>query len=228
MFNVIIPLRSGSKGLKNKNISTFGNESLVNCLLNKITNIRDINKIYILTDSKSYKQKIKKHKKVDLSYHRPKRLSLDNSNIYDLVSHFIKWESEKENKIKNILLLQVTSPLLNKKEIEKTILFIKKKKIKSLFHVCEIIENPNDCIKGYNKNWSFLSKKIKVNRQNYDKYYFITGSLYFFTKNFFLKYKKFYKKKSIAYKVDKINFIDIDTNFDLALAKAVENLKIRN
>ena len=91
-----------------------------------------------------------------------------------------------------------------------------------------MIENPNDCIKGYNKNWSFLSKKIKVNRQNYDKYYFITGSLYFFTKNFFLKYKKFYKKKSIAYKVDKINFIDIDTNFDLALAKAVENLKIRN
>ena len=62
----------------------------------------------------------------------------------------------------------------------------------------------------------------------FDSFYFITGSLWFFTKKFFLKYKKFYNKKSYAYKIDKINFVDIDTMFDFEIAKKLTNLKIRN
>ncbi len=228
MFDVIVPLRSGSKGLKDKNILQFGNQNLINHLLNKIINIKDINKIFVLTDSEKYKKKIKKNKKINIDYLRPKKLSLGDSKIYDLISHFLKWASVKNHKMKNILLLQVTSPLLNKVEIEKTISFIKKKRVNSLFHVCEMIEHPSECIKGLNKKWSFLTKNNKINRQNYEKYYFITGSLYFFTKNFFLKNKKFYIKNSYAYEVDKINFVDIDTNFDFAISKALKKFKIRN
>ena len=46
----------------------------------------------------------------------------------------------------------------------------------------------------------------------------------FFTKKFFLKHKKFYNEKSFAYKVDKVNFVDIDTKFDLEVAKRLKNL----
>ena len=49
-----------------------------------------------------------------------------------------------------------------------------------------------------------------------------------FYKKVFLKYKKFYNKKSYAYKIDKINFVDIDTMFDFEIAKKLTNLKIRN
>ena len=44
---------------------------------------------------------------------------------------------------KNLVLLQVTSPLLSKYEISKTLNFISKKKIQSLFHVSKVIEHPN-------------------------------------------------------------------------------------
>ena len=37
-----------------------------------------------------------------------------------------------------------------------------------------------------------------------------------------------HNEKSFAYKVDKINFVDIDTKFDLEVAKRLKNLKIRN
>ena len=174
------------------------------------------------------KKKIIKHKKINTEYIRLKKHSADNSIIYDLVNHFLKWLNIKKYKTEKILLLQVTSPLLHKNEISKTISFIKQKKISSLFHVSEMIEHPYECIKGFKKKWSPIIKNNKVNRQNFDSFYFITGSLWFFTKKFFLKYKKFYNKKSYAYKIDKINFVDIDTMFDFEIAKKLTNLKIRN
>jgi len=228
MFDVVIPIRSGSKEIKNKNIKKFNRDNLTNLLLKKIINLKDINRIFILTDSIDYKKKIIKHKKINTEYIRLKKHSADNSIIYDLVNHFLKWSDIKKYKTEKILLLQVTSPLLHKNEISKTISFIKQKKISSLFHVSEMIEHPYECIKGFKKKWSPIIKNNKVNRQNFDSFYFITGSLWFFTKKFFLRYKKFYNKKSYAYKVDKINFVDIDTMFDFEIAKKLTNLKIRN
>ena len=228
MFDVVIPIRSGSKEIKNKNIKKFNRDNLTNLLLKKIINLKDINRIFILTDSVNYKKRIIKHNKINLEYLRLKKYSEDNSKIYDLVNHFLKWSDSKNYKVEKILLLQATSPLLRKNEIEKTLSFIKKKKINSLFHVSEMVEHPYECIKGFKKKWSHLIKTNKVNRQNFDKFYFITGSLWFFTKKFFLTYKKLYNKKSFAYKVDKINFVDIDTMFDFEIAKKLINLKTRN
>ena len=228
MFDVVIPIRSGSKEIKDKNIKKFNTDNLTNLLLKKIINLKDIDRIFILTDSTDYKKKIIKHKKINTEYIRLKKHSADNSIIYDLVNHFLKWLDIKKYKTEKILLLQVTSPLLHKNEISKTISFIKQKKINSLFHVSEMIEHPYECIKGFKKKWSPIIKNNKVNRQNFDSFYFITGSLWFFTKKFFLRYKKFYNKKSYAYKIDKINFVDIDTMFDFEIAKKLTNLKIRN
>ena len=229
MFDVIIPLRAGSKGIKNKNIALFNGEILVNFLIKKILKIKNINKIYILTDSEKYKKKILKHQKVDTSYIRSKKLSEDNSSIYELIDDFLKFIQKRNILINKILMFQVTSPLLNIIEIKKTLSFILDKKLSSLFHVTKMIEHPEDCIKGLKNNWRPLSKKRVVNRQNYNQnYYFITGSLFYFTKKFFQKYKVTYNKSSFAYKVDKINFIDIDSRFDLEVAKKILNLKIRN
>ena len=229
MFDVIIPLRAGSKGLKNKNIALFNGEILVNFLIKKILKIKNINKIYILTDSEKYKKKILKHQKIDTSYIRSKRLSEDNSSIYELVDDFLKFIQKRNILINKILMFQVTSPLLNIIEIKKTLSFILDKKLSSLFHVTKMIEHPEDCIKGFKNNWRPLSKKRVVNRQNYNQnYYFITGSLFYFTKKFFQKYKVTYNKSSFAYRVDKINFIDIDSKFEFEVAKKILNLKIRN
>ena len=96
-------------------------------------------------------------------------------------------------------------------------------------HVSEILENPHETIYGNETKWSFLIKKRITNRQNYKKnYFFITGSMFYFTKKFFLRYKTIYNDKSYAYKVDKINFIDIDDPFTFELSKKIINMKIRN
>lgn len=227
-FDVIIPLRSKSKGLKNKNILNFEKkENLTNHTLKKIINLKSINKIYILTDSQFYKKKILSHKKIDKNYIRQKKHSHENSKIQNLVFDFL--QSFNKNCPKNLILLQVTSPLLSKYEISKTLNFISKKKIQSLFHVSKVVEHPNEIIQSKNSKWKYLIKKRVTNRQNYLKeYFFITGSLFFFTKNFIFKYKNLYNEKSFAYEVDKINFVDIDDKFTYEMSQNLKKMKNRN
>ena len=96
MFDVIIPIRSGSTGLKNKNILQFSEDYLVNFLIKKIIKIKLIRRIFILTDIENYKKKIINHKKINLEYIRPKSLSKKNSLAVDLIDHFIKWADKKK------------------------------------------------------------------------------------------------------------------------------------
>ena len=229
MFEAIIPLRSKSRGLKNKNILLFKNKvNLVNYTLKKLIKIQKIKKIYILTDSNYYKKKIINHKKIDKNYRRTRKLSSSNSKIDDLVKDFLSnYNTNITNK--NFLLFQVTSPTLKANEIIKTLNFIIKEKLSSLMHVTDVIESPYEIIQIKNKKWIYLMKKRFLNRQNYlKKFLFITGSLFFFTRSFFNKSKKIISLKTYPYKIDKINFIDIDDKFTFELARKVTDLKQRN
>lgn len=226
MYDAIIPLRSGSKGIRNKNLINFKGDKLINFTIKKLLKIKEIKRIFVLTDSKSYKKKIVKNKKIDLTYNRPKSLSKDNSSINDVVLDFLK--KDKFLNLDKILFFHVTTPMISIKEIRDSIKFIEKKKLKSLIHVSEMIEPPYECINKKGKNWKLLTGKYVTNRQNFKKFYFITGSMYYFTKKFFLINKKAYNKNTYAYEVDKINFIDINTMFDYENAKLLYNKKYRN
>ena len=117
MFDAIIPLRSKSQGLKNKNISPFYKKiNLANFTINKLINIKKIRKIYILSDSIKYKKKITNHKKIDKSYIRKISLSESNSKIDSLIDDFLK-NYYLNNEKQNFLLFQVTNQTLSLKEI---------------------------------------------------------------------------------------------------------------
>ena len=94
--------------------------------------------------------------------------------------------------------------MISIREIRKSLKFINKKKKQSLFHVSEMIEAPYECINKIGVNWKLLSKSFLVNRQNYKKYYFITGSMFYFFKKLFFKKKKFLLKDLMPTKLIKL------------------------
>ena len=71
---------------------------------------------------------------MDSNYLRKKKYSEVNSKINDLINDFILHYYPFKNN-QNLLILQVTSPTLSIKEINRTLKFIKKKKTK-ISHAC--------------------------------------------------------------------------------------------
>ena len=100
---------------------------MVNFTIKKLLDIKKINKIYVLTDLTFYKKKIIKHKKIDTTYKRTKKLSTANSKIDDLIDDFLNFYNDKKRNTK-FLIFQVTSPVLKKSEIIKSLKFIQSKK----------------------------------------------------------------------------------------------------
>ena len=118
MFNtVIVPMRSGSKGIKNKNIREFVNLPLYYWNIKKLYNLYHmgkVNKIIVSSDSDWYLDRVKdsfsfiKEDALILSK-RPDFLSTDVTTTEEVCSY----ELEKYNINDGILsIIEVTSPLI--------------------------------------------------------------------------------------------------------------------
>ena len=83
----IIPARSGSKRLKNKNIRKIKEKPLLDLTINAAINCKEIKVILLTTDIKNYLQK--KFKKVHV-INRPKHLASDKSSTEITMLHAIQ------------------------------------------------------------------------------------------------------------------------------------------
>ena len=84
----IIPARSGSKGLKNKNILRLNKKPLVKFTIDQAKKSKFINKISVSTDSKIV-NKIAKKEKIWCDKLRPKKISGDKSKLYHAIKFVI-------------------------------------------------------------------------------------------------------------------------------------------
>ena len=129
-YIIFIPFRSGSKGLKNKNIKLVSGKPLYYWTL-KIA--REICvEIYISTD---YNKNILTHLSDNESFiTRSDQFARDETLMSEVISDFIK--SEKIIN-KNIILLQVTSPLRVKEDILNCITRFESKKHDLVTTICK-------------------------------------------------------------------------------------------
>ena len=76
----IIPARSGSKRVKNKNIRIFKGKRLIINTLEQVKKSKFFSKIHVSTDCKKIK-KIIEYFDINIDFLRPKKLSKDNVAI---------------------------------------------------------------------------------------------------------------------------------------------------
>ena len=216
-----IPARSGSKGLKNKNILLYKNKPLI---IHTLKFANSLNNVFpfVSTDSPKYLAIVKKYQKNHFEYLRPKKYSKDNSLTQSGLKHALKWlKKEKNMEFDNIILLQPTSPNRSKKKINYIIKKFLRNKSQSLMTVKQSLEPPEILI-NLKKKWNFLVKHNfqKEGRQYYKKFYAIDGGFYIFSRKFFLKYNNFFKEGQTDIEVNNIkNNIDIDYKKDLIIKK---------
>ena len=103
----IIPARSGSKGLENKNIKELNGTTLIGYAIEFAKLCPNIEEIIISTDSLEY-EKIALHHGAKSLGLRPPHLSKDDAKTIDVILDIL---SRLETKHEFVLLLQPTSPI---------------------------------------------------------------------------------------------------------------------
>lgn len=222
---IFVPARKNSTGIKGKNLINLNGKPLISYTLKMCKKFSKKYTVFISTDSKKIKNYSQKFGYRD-EYLRPKKLSTSKSNIVDGIIHGIEWLKQKKKiKVKDIILLQPTSPLRKYSDIIKAIKIYKRKKLKSLTSVTKVRDNSLSHIRLKKKTkWNYLyrDKKIKlINRQDYPKdHYTIDGSFYFSDYNYLKKKRSLaIENETYLYEIDRFSGLDIDYKSDLILAE---------
>lgn len=222
----IIPARSGSKGLINKNIKMLNGRPLIAYTIEAALKSGIFNDVIVSTDSQEYADIAIKYG-ASVPFLRPKELSLDDTTSNDVIEYILLKMKYIGKEYENFMLLQPTSPLRDDKDILGAFSTFISKSANSVVSMCECEHSPilfkqlseNTCLDG------FLSNIDKVRRQDLMQYYRLNGAMYISKVDYFLKYKNFYKEKSYAYIMSKEKSIDIDDIFDFKFAEFLLSMK---
>ena len=114
----IIPARSGSKGLVNKNILPLAGRPLLAWSIDHALNSELVDRVVCSTDDEQIAQIAKSHG-AEAPFLRPAELSGDNANDASFTVHAIKWLAEKENWFADIvIILRPSSPIRDPADID--------------------------------------------------------------------------------------------------------------
>lgn len=214
----IIPARSGSKGLKDKNIKMMNGKPMIAYTIEAAQNSKIFEDIIISTDSEKYAEIAKKYGG-SVPYLRDKKLANDNAKSSDVILDIL---NRVEKKYDSFIMLQPTSPLRTEKNIIEAYKMYLEKKANSVVSVCEMEHSPlwANILNEERRMDSFLKGiDVNKNRQELETYYRINGALYIANVEYFKKYQDFYYKDSYAYIMEKENSIDIDDELDFKIAE---------
>lgn len=213
--------RGGSKGIKNKNLVKVKGKPLIYYSIKIAQKIKDINKIYVSSDS----EKILKYaKKLGAStIKRPKEISGDSSPEVLAWRHAIMFLKKKDLKFDIFLSLPPTAPLRTIDDIDRVLRSIKEKKVNLVVTAKKSHNSPwfNMIVK--NKKGYFeriINNKILYKtRQSTPRSFDMTTVAYASKPNYILKYSDLMKGNVKMVEIPEERAIDIDTKFDLSLVR---------
>ena len=215
-FYIIIPLRRGSKRIKNKNTILIKNKMLFEYTLDKIIINKFFYKTFINSNDKTIKNWALKNKISFLD--RSKKNQGDKSTTESVILETIKKKKDEIlfDKNSHIILLQCTSPLRNKNDLENCIKHYINGKFDSLFSGFV----SKNLFWGKNKkkltpvNYNLFNRKRE---QEMNEQIIENGSIYIFNLLKFLKYKNRLFENIGVYLMNKINSMQVDEKEDLEI-----------
>ncbi|MBP3295738.1 MAG: acylneuraminate cytidylyltransferase family protein, partial [Lachnospiraceae bacterium] len=114
----IIPARSGSKGLKDKNIKMMCGKPLLAYSIQAAKDSGCFDTIMVSTDSEQYAE-IARSNGAEVPFLRSAETSGDKAGSWDVVKEVLKKYESFGKEFQNVCLLQPTSPLRTSEDIKK-------------------------------------------------------------------------------------------------------------
>jgi N-acylneuraminate cytidylyltransferase len=168
-FWAVIPARSGSTGLKNKNILKIAGKPLIHYSQEVAKKTKEIDKVIFTSDSTKYIKISKKKYLCDIYHLRSKKISGNNSLDITFFKSIVKMLKKKKYKIpKYFVHLRPTCPIRDPQIISKAINIMKKNS--SYSSLRSVTEATNIIYKSFiikkKKLMNVLTKKFDLELSN--------------------------------------------------------------
>mgnify|MGYP001243409715 CR=1 FL=1 len=219
---VLIPARSGSKGLPDKNIKKLHGKPLISYTIETAQEIFDNSQVIVSTDDLKI-AKIAELKGANIPFLRPKELAQDDSSTRDVILHLVEFLKSKKRIPSIIVLLQATSPLRNSTHLNEALKLFFQKDCDMVVSVSESKISPYFNLFEENKQGYLKKSKagIYMRRQDVPLCYEYNGAIYIFKTKSIVKSEMKDFKKIVKYVMPKNDSIDIDDELDWKLAEYI-------
>ena len=225
----IIPARSGSKGLPDKNILELNGNPLISYTIKAALESNRFSEVMVSTDSEKY-AKIAKDYGANVPFLRSDEMSNDSASSWDTVREVLNGYKELGKTFDYVALLQPTSPLRDAEDINKLFKIFEEKNANNAVTVTEVdhpvqwcFELDEDCLmdKMASSPYNYMR------RQELKTHYIENGAIYLVD-----AYKimnplyNFYADECVASIMPREKSIDIDSKIDFIIAN--EYMKMTN
>jgi CMP-N,N'-diacetyllegionaminic acid synthase len=216
----IIPVRSGSKGLPDKNILPLLGKPLVAYTIECALASGAFDKVFVSTDSEKYAA-IATEYGADASFLRSAETSGDTAGSWDVVREVLEHFEKNGEHYDEIMLLQATSPLRIPEDIQAAIRVMDEKKAQSVVSVCKMEHSPvqcdvipeDGCMNHFAEN-----EYADLPRQMIPTYYRLNGAIFLITREE-LDRTPMFRTDAYSYEMPAERSVDIDERIDFDIAE---------
>jgi CMP-N,N'-diacetyllegionaminic acid synthase len=217
----IITARSGSKGLKNKNILPLAGKPLMAYSIEAAVQSGIFSTVMVSTDSQEYADIARKYG-AEVPFLRSAETSSDNAGSWDAVKEVLSgYEKKLGRRFDTVCLLQPTSPLRIADDIIGGYREFEDKAADAVTAVCEVDHSPEWCmtLDDSLSLQDFRKHTATVPRQKMDKYFRLNGALFIRKIKYSDSGIQILDQNEFAYIMDKRRSVDIDTIEDFEYAE---------
>lgn len=216
----IIPARSGSKGLPDKNIKLLNGKPLLWYSVEAAKKSNMFSEVMVSTDSEKYAE-IAKKQGAKVPFLRSEATSSDTAGSWDAVIEVLEKYHNLGEDFDTICLLQPTSPLRTSEDIIRAYDFFREKRANAVTSVCEVDHSPLWCmILDDNLSLDQYNKcDENLPRQMHRTYYRLNGAIYIKAVQYINDKVNLLNNNDFAYIMPRERSIDIDKLLDFMIAE---------
>ena len=212
----IIPARSGSKGLKDKNIKPLCGMPLCAYSINAAIESGIFDEVHFSTDSQHYAD-IAMQYGAQVPFLRDAELASDTAGSWDVVKAVIKRYETMGKCFDAVMLLQPTVPFRSAEDICNALALFKEKNAKAVVSVTDPEHSPLWCAPlppdGNMKIFHERAQNLKA-RQSLEKHYALNGAIYLSDIQHLTNSSDIYETECYSYYMPRERSFDIDTQED--------------
>tara|TARA_B100001057_G_C22851639_1_gene951179 strand:+ start:403 stop:1095 length:693 start_codon:yes stop_codon:yes gene_type:complete len=223
----IIPAKSNSVRIPNKNIKKFCGVPMIVHTINHCIKSKIFDEIIVSTDSKRI-AKVAEKAGANVPFLRPKKLTYDNSKLLDVCKHALK-KVNKKNDIEYFCIVWATSPLRKPKDLRNSFSYLHKG-YDGVFSATEYSFSPFCALtKSPDGRWKPILKKYMWKSANeLPEVITDNGSFAWVRLSSFNKENVWMPKKSYPYFIPRIRSVDINTIDDWKIAEMIYKSSNKN